>query len=293
MTVQLLDLENFYIHTNGIRLHTVQCGPDDGPVVILLHGFPEFWYGWRKQIEPLSKAGFRLIIPDQRGYNLSEKPPGIEPYRLEHLAADVLGIIEATGLQTVSLVGHDWGGIVAWWIAMHQPERLKNLAILNAPHPYNMKQTLQRDLKQVFRSLYALFFQFPRIPEAWLRNNDWELLIRGMLKNSNPGAFDEEDIDYYRQAWWRKGAITAMLNYYRANFRYPIIFPQKIDIHIPTLVIWGAQDNALIKSLAQASIDLCATGRLEIFEGATHWVQHEEFERVNELLVGFLHVAGE
>jgi epoxide hydrolase 4 len=293
MKALIPDLENVYIHTNGIRLHTAQSGPENGPVVILLHGFPEFWYGWRKQIEPLSKAGFRLIIPDQRGYNLSEKPAGIEPYRLEQLAADILGIIEATGQQTVSLVGHDWGGIVAWWIGIHHPEQLRNLVILNAPHPFTMRKALQRNLRQIFSSLYALFFQIPGFPEAWIKNNDCELLVRGLLKTSNPGAFTDEDLNYYREAWWQAGAMTAMLNWYRANFRYPPAFPLDICINIPTLLIWGAQDMTLIENLAQSSIELCKNGRLEIFENATHWVQHEEYNLINEMLVGFLHVAGQ
>jgi epoxide hydrolase 4 len=293
MTVQIPELEHIYIHTNGIRLHTIQTGPIDGPVSILLHGFPEFWYAWRKQIEPLSRAGFRLIIPDQRGYNLSDKPSGIEAYQLENLATDVMGIIERTGQQKVSLVGHDWGGIVAWWMAMHHPERLRNLAILNAPHPYAMRQALQRNLRQIFSSLYALFFQIPRFPEAWIKNNDCELLVRTLLKTSNPEAFTEEDIEYYREAWWQAGAMTAMLNWYRANFRYPPAFPLDIRIKIPTLIIWGTQHVALIEDLAHDSLGLCATGRLEILADATHWIQHEKHERINEMLVGFLHVAGQ
>jgi epoxide hydrolase 4 len=293
MTVQIPELEHIYIHTNGIRLHTIQTGPIDGPVAILLHGFPEFWYAWRKQIEPLSRAGFRLIIPDQRGYNLSDKPSGIEAYRLENLATDVMGIIAWTGQQTVPLVGHDWGGIVAWWMAMHNPARLRNLAILNAPHPYAMRQALQRNLRQINSSLYALFFQIPRFPEAWIKNNDCGLLVRTLLKTSNPEAFTEEDIEYYREAWWQAGAMTAMLNWYRANFRYPPAFPLDICINIPTLLIWGAQDMALIENLAQSSIELCKNGRLEMFKNATHWVQHEEYNLINEMLVGFLHVAGQ
>jgi len=303
LTELTLDLEHTYIHTNNfltnnirtntIRLHTVQTGPEDGPVVILLHGFPEFWFGWRKQIEPLAKAGFRLIIPDQRGYNLSDKPSGIESYRLEHLAADILGIIELTGQKTVSLVGHDWGGIVAWWVAMHYPNRLRNLSILNAPHPYIMQQTLRQNPRQVLSSLYALFFQIPRLPEAWMRNNNWELLVNSLIKSSRPATFKAEDLEYYRRSWWQEGAMTAMLHWYRANFRYRPIFPQDLHIHIPTLLIWGARDIALIESMAKDSIDLCKNGRLEVFENATHWVQHEEHDRINEMLVGFLHVAGQ
>lgn len=225
MSETIIIFEHTHIESNGIRLHTIQTGPEDGPVVILLHGFPEFWRGWRRQIEPLAKAGFRLIIPDQRGYNLSDKPAGIEAYQLIHTAADVVNVINTTGQQTVSLVGHDWGGIVAWWVAMHHPDRIKNLSVLNSPHPYVMSQTLWHKPIQLIRFLYAFFFQIPRLPEAWMRNNDWELLVKGLLKTSKPGAFGDDDLEYYREAWWQEGAITAMLNWYRAIFRYPPIFP--------------------------------------------------------------------
>ena len=144
--------EHHFIQTNGITLHTVMAGPVDGPVVILLHGFPEFWFGWRRQIPALAGAGFRVWVPDQRGYNLSDKPKGVVAYRLEALGADILGLINATGQERVYLAGHDWGAMVAWWVALNAPERLRRLAILNVPHPYVMRKHLLADPRQRARS---------------------------------------------------------------------------------------------------------------------------------------------
>lgn len=274
--------------TNGLRLHTVQAGPQEGPLVILLHGFPEFWYGWRAQIGPLAAAGFRVLAPDQRGYNLSDKPGYLTAYRVDVLARDVIGLIQAAGREKATLVGHDWGGVVAWWLALHHPDYLERLVILNAPHPSVMAHTLLTSPNQVFRSLYALFFQIPRLPEALLRNNDWELHVRALHNTSRPGTFTPADVEQYRRAWWRKGAITSMLNWYRANFRYRPDLPAHPYVQAPTLILWGARDFALSEQLVRPSADYCLQKRLVVFEGATHWVQHEEAERVNQLLLGFL-----
>jgi epoxide hydrolase 4 len=280
--------ESLYIETNGIRLHTIQAGPETGRGVILLHGFPETWRCWKNQIDRLAQAGYRVLAPDQRGYNLSDKPSGVENYRLEHTSADVLGLMDAMGWGKASLIGHDWGGIVAWWIAMHYPERVEKLIALNAPHPLAYKHMVTRNPAQFLRSQYALFFQIPRLPEALLRNNDWELLVKGMLASSRPGTFTEEDIDAYREAWWQGDAMAAMLNWYRANFYWRPQFPADMRVWVPTMVIWGARDIALVKGLARTSANLCVESRLVIFEGATHWVQHEEPERVADLLISFL-----
>jgi pimeloyl-ACP methyl ester carboxylesterase len=283
-----LPLETAYFRTNGIRIHAKVAGPEDGKCIILLHGFPEFWYGWDKYIRPLAEAGFRVLAPDQRGYNLSDKPQNLEAYRLDETTKDILGLIDALGREKASVVGHDWGGIVAWWLARHYPERIERLAILNAPHPAVMKRTLLLNPAQVLKSSYALFFQLPHLPEAILRNNDWELVVKGLHGSSRAGTFTEADIEQYRQAWWKPGAFTAMLNWYRANFRLPPEIPADGRIHVPTLIIWGARDVALSREMAGLSADLCQDHRLVIFEGASHWVQHEQAARVKALLLGFL-----
>jgi epoxide hydrolase 4 len=282
------DYASSYIHTNGVNLHVIQAGPETGKPVILLHGFPEYWYGWQKQIGPLAEAGLRLIVPDQRGFNLSDKPQEIDQYRMDILARDVIELMDALGLERASLVGHDWGGMIAWVTAALYPERVERMAILNAHYPRMGLRTLLRHPQQILKSSYILFFQIPGLPEAILRNNDWAGLVRTMRRSSQPGTFSEADFEQYRRAWWRKGAITSMLNWYRAFLRRRVDLPSKPRFKMPVLVLWGVKDLALGRELAEASLDLCEDGELVYFEGATHWVQHEEHEAINRYLVGFL-----
>ncbi len=234
----------------------------------------------------MASAGHRILVPDQVGYNLSDKPLDVSAYTLEETGKDILDLINSMGRQRATLIGHDWGGGVAWWLAAHHPEWVERLAILNMPHPEVMQRVLLRNPGQILKSLYAAFFQIPRVPEAILRNNDWEYLVR-TLESAHPGTFSQEDIENYRRAWWQEGAITGMLNWYRANLRYPPDFPPD-KIGVPTLIIWGAQDPALSRELAQESANMCTEARLVIFENATHWIQHEEIEEVNGLLLEFL-----
>ncbi|MGD8605156.1 MAG: alpha/beta fold hydrolase, partial [Anaerolineales bacterium] len=194
-------MDNQSIETNGIRLNVVQDGPDQGPLVILLHGFPEFSYGWRQQIPYLASAGYRVWAPDQRGYNLSDKPKGIAAYNLDELAADVIGLIDASGRDQAFLVGHDWGAAVAWWVAAKYPDRLEKLVILNVPHGAVMQRNLRRNLSQMRKSWYMFFYQLPWLPEALGRRQNWKMLIEALTKTSRPGTFTAEDLDHYRQAW--------------------------------------------------------------------------------------------
>jgi pimeloyl-ACP methyl ester carboxylesterase len=280
-------LEHIFLPTNGIRLHVVQSGSRYGPLVILLHGFPEFWYGWRQQVQPLADAGLRVWLPDQRGYNLSDKPKGIAAYRLDELAKDIVGLIDAAGVDQCFLAGHDWGGAVAWWVALRYPNRLRKLAILNMPHPAVMLQNLMRSPAQLRRSWYVFAFQLPTLAEAILRNKDCDLLVKALLTGSMPGSFTAKDLDNYRQAWWRKGALTGMLNWYRAIVRMPPNMSRDLRIKLPILLLWGAQDAALRREMAQPSLDLCDSGKLVIFENSSHWVQHDAAESVNKHLVEF------
>ncbi|OGO27422.1 MAG: alpha/beta hydrolase [Chloroflexi bacterium RBG_16_54_11] len=282
-----LNMEHLTLPTNGIRLHVVQAGSRYGSPVILLHGFPEFWYGWRKQIKLLAEAGLRVWVPDQRGYNLSDKPLGIAAYNIEELARDVIGLIDAAGVEKCYLAGHDWGAAVAWWVASRYPDRLHKVAILNTPHPAVMMQTLSTNPAQLKKSWYMFFFQIPALPEAILRNNDWDLMVKMLTSTSNPGSFTQADVDQYRHAWWRKGAATSMLNWYRAAVRMPPDLNLDLRIRVPALILWGDQDIALETEMAYASRDLCNQGKLVIFEGAGHWIQHDEAEAVNKHLVDF------
>jgi pimeloyl-ACP methyl ester carboxylesterase len=265
-------------------LNAVTAGPEDGPAVLLLHGFPEFWYGWRKQIDPLAEAGFRVIVPDQRGYNESSKPPEVRDYRMQELTADVLAIANQIGRDRIMLAGHDWGAAVAWNTAMHCPDRIEKLAILNVPHPAVMLRNLRKNPQQMLRSWYILFFQIPRLPELLFSLNGARTLIR----SSRPGTFSPGDIARYREAWAQPGAITAMINWYRALFReMPDLDAVNLRVRVPTRILWGMKDAFLLSAMAAESVKYCDDGELFEFPEATHWVHHEEPERVNRLLIEF------
>ncbi|MGX7705709.1 alpha/beta fold hydrolase [Methylobacterium sp. Gmos1] len=279
------------IPVRGLTLNIAESGPADGPLTILLHGFPETWWSWRHQIGPLAAAGMRVVAPDQRGYGLSSRPDGISAYHLDRLAEDVIGLADALGPDSgqgarFRLVGHDWGGLVAWWVASRYPERLERVAILNAPHPDVFGAYARRHPSQVLRSFYVGLFQIPGLPEALLRAGDCAALRRALTNSSRPGAFSPHDLDLYAAAWRRPGAITAMLNWYRA-LRLPRE-PARGPIRLPVLVLWGERDTALERGLAAESLRLCTQGAARYFPAATHWLQHEEPQAVNDALIGFL-----
>lgn len=207
-------------HINGLRLHVEEAGPEDGPLLILLHGFPGFWWDWRHQIHALAAEGYRVLAPDMRGYNLSDKPRGLDSYCLGPLASDVIALAQSYGHSTFGLVGHDWGGVVAWWTSVRFPQQVERLVILNAPHPDVWRRLIRR-LSQLLRSTYVAFFQLPLLPEAMLRARRFALLRRALRRTSRAGAFTDEDIELYVQAWSQPGALSAMLNYYRALRRRP------------------------------------------------------------------------
>jgi pimeloyl-ACP methyl ester carboxylesterase len=280
------------VTVGDVELHTVLAGPKDGPLVILLHGFPEFWYGWRHQIPFLAAAGYRVWAPDQRGYNLSDKPEDVADYNLDRLAADVVALIDAAGRERTHLVGHDWGAAVAWWVAAKHPERLAGVVAINVPHPVVMRRTVRHSLRQLARSWYIAFFQLPWLPEVMARLGNWRIMTEMLRRWSQPGTFSDADLDHYRAAWSQPGAYTAMLNWYRAMVRHPPDPLARPRISVPTLLIWGARDVALGREMAQPSIDLCEDGQLVFLDDATHWVHHEEPQAVNDLIRAHLTTAG-
>lgn len=282
-----LKFEEDYLETNGIRLHTVLAGQKSGVPVILLHGFPENWRCWIHQIPALVDAGFRVIVPDQRGYNLSDKPKGIRNYRVDELVKDVLGLLDTLEYQKVNLVGHDWGAIVAWYLAYQYPDRLQRLGILNVPHPLVFRRFVTRDFEQMRRSWYAFFFQLPWLPELGMRADNWRGAVRTLRGSGKIHTFTNEDILKYKEAWSRPGAMTAMINWYRA-VRYQTKLPSSMEIKVPTLMMWGVKDVALTYRMARPSIDHCEDGKLIFFPDATHWVQHDAAEEVNHYLIDFL-----
>ena len=280
--------EHAYVAASGAHIHVVQAGPLTGPPVILLHGFPEFWYGWRYQIPYLADTGYRVWAPDQRGYNLSEKPRPIAAYNLDVLAADVVALIRATARERVFLVGHDWGAAVAWWVAVKHPELLARLVILNVPHPIVMARHTRQSLEQIARSWYIFFFQLPRLPELLFRAGGYRFGLKALELSSRPDTFTNDDMEAYRRAWARPGAVTAMINWYRATRQTRTARLPSLRVSTPTLIIWGARDVALSRPLAPKSLAMCDDGHLVFIERATHWVQHDEPARVNELIHSFL-----
>jgi pimeloyl-ACP methyl ester carboxylesterase len=272
---------------NGVRLHYVEAG--SGPLVVLLHGFPEFWYAWRHQIPALAEAGFRVLAPDLRGYNLSDKPTGVPAYRLEALLGDVIGLIHHAGAEQAALVGHDWGGVLAWYLAMHHPDRVEKLVILNAPHPAAYRREMRRWIQRL-KSWYVFFFQIPGLPEQVLEAGDFDVIDRMLCRQPvHPEAFTAEDRRLYKQALARPGALTAALNYYRAlrdpSHRTP---NDNAPIQVPTLLLWGERDSYLSPRLTEGLDAWVPNLRVARFPDVSHWVQNDVPERVNRLLIDFV-----
>ncbi len=284
----LREVQHRYVTTNGVALHVVTAGPQDGPLVILLHGFPEFWYGWRRQIPALAEAGFTVWAPDQRGYNLSDKPRGSNSYNLDTLADDILGLIHAADRERAFVVGHDWGGAVAWWLARVFPERIEKLVILNSPHGSALSKMLRQSRAQRMRSAYMFFFQVPVLPEAILGLADWRPLLWLLGRTSNQGAFSQADLTAYRQAFSRPRAMTSMLQWYRTNLQSRPSRRGRRRVSVPTMLLWGSQDSFFTPELASESLGYCEDARLEWLEGATHWLHLEQPEQVNEEIITFL-----
>jgi pimeloyl-ACP methyl ester carboxylesterase len=283
--VGLPELEDLWFERDGVRLHAVAAGPKDGPLVILLHGFPEFWYSWRKQIGPLAEAGYRVVVPDQRGYNTSSKPPHVADYAIGNLVADVLFIVGRLGREELHLAGHDWGAAVAWATALFAPERVKKLAILNVPHPAVFMKTVRSNPRQMLRSWYMAFFQLPRLPERRFSANNFAEGVRALIASSRPATFTPEDLEQYRKAWSNPGTVTGMINWYRALFRTRPPLPDDVKVHVPTRILWGCKDMFLLPEMAQRSVAYCDAAELTYFADATHWLQHEKPEAVSDALI--------
>jgi pimeloyl-ACP methyl ester carboxylesterase len=283
-------LEHLTFHNGAIRLHAVASGPPDGPLAILLHGFPEFWYSWHQQIEPLASAGFRVIVPDQRGYNLSSKPRGAANYALSHLTSDVLVIAGQLNAEKFFLAGHDWGAAVAWSVALLHPQRVAKLAILNVPHPSVMRRYLASNRRQLRRSWYMFFFQLPFLPEAAFTAFNYRLGVRSLVRSSREGTFSPDDLAQYRSAWSQPHALTSMINWYRAAFRFRTQFPHS-TVHVPTRILWGERDAFLLADMAHDSLRYCDSAELYTFANASHWLQHEEPARVSDLLIDFFRAS--
>jgi epoxide hydrolase 4 len=283
-----IDLHEGHAHVGDVDLHYVEAG--DGPLVVLLHGFPEFWFGWRLQIAPLAAAGFRVVAPDLRGYNLSSRPDGVDAYGVDKLAADIRGLIRELRAESALLVGHDWGGTVAWATAMYHPEVVERLVILNAAHPRKLNEGL-RHPGQLRRLWYFFFFQLPALPDRVVRAGRFRF-FRRYQRDARP-PYTPEETDRYVESWSQPGAPTAIINYYRAAVRQSKQVQADLrPISAPTLIIWGERDRYLGPKLAEPSReDVPGLDSVERLSHASHWVHHDEHERVTELLAGFFATA--
>jgi pimeloyl-ACP methyl ester carboxylesterase len=283
-----IELRHEHVTGDGIDLHVVMAG--GGPPIILLHGFPENWRSWRRQIPVLAAAGFSVLVPDMRGYNLSGRPLEQHAYQSDHLVADVAALVRATGHPRAHIVGHDWGGIIAWTFADKHPELVDRLVILNAPHLKIYAQEV-RHPRQMFKSWYMLFFLLPGLPELALSANNFKA-VRDMfkLRPARKGTFSDKEIEAYIEALSQPGALTAALNYYRANLT--IANMRKIALSTPinaeTLVIWGELDPALGIHLLEGLERVAPRLRVHRIRDSSHWIQNEAPDEVNRIMIDFL-----
>jgi len=292
MKLSELAVTHHFVDLPGLRMHYVEKGV--GPIVVLLHGFPEMWWSWRYQIDALADAGFRVIVPDQRGYGETGKHG---PYDLDTLAGDICHLIESLGAERrVKIVGHDWGGAVAWHLASHRPEHCDRVAVLNCPHPAVMRKALLSNLSwaQLKKSWYMFFFQLPLVPEYFLTRNDAELMPRTLKGASRDRAqWTEDDVRPFRDAILRPGAASGMLGWYRTairdGFSRPFSPPAYPPITTDALLLWGNADPALDFDILVPGTEAYAP-RLQIvpIEGSGHFVQSERPEEVNAELLRFL-----
>lgn len=274
-----------YITTNGVKLHYVTQG--EGRLMLMLHGFPEFWYSWRHQIPEFAK-NYKVVAVDLRGYNDSDKPKEQSAYMMEEFIKDVKGIIRGLGYETCILAGHDWGGAIAWSFAYAHPEMVEKLIILNLPHPAKFAQGFMTP-QQLLKSSYVFFFQLPGLPESLLQWNDYQAIgtaLTGMAVNKS--TFSPADIEAYKNAAAKRGALTAMLNYYRNAFQ-GFFKPQKWGIlEVPTLMIWGEKDTALGKELTYGTEAYVRNFQIHYIPNCSHWVQQEQPQLVNQYMREFL-----
>ena len=280
-----------HAQVGDVRLHYAECGEGER-LVVLLHGFPECWYSWRHQLKALGRR-FRVVAPDMRGYNLSDKPGAVEDYNVSRLVDDVTGLIRHLGHSEAAVVGHDWGAAVAWAVAQHYPDYVWRLAALQVPPPAVWAKNLS--LRQLLRSWYMFFFQLPRVPEWWIRRDDFEGLAKMFRATSRPGTFTDADIEFYKSALKEPGALTAAINYYRANLgrflkRRPGGEISKQErIRVPTLFIFGERDMAILPETATGVADYINAPYTELrLARANHWVQQEYPSEINAPLLNFL-----
>ncbi|HEX8500705.1 MAG TPA: alpha/beta hydrolase [Pyrinomonadaceae bacterium] len=286
------DIRHGYAQVGDVRLHYAECGAGER-LVVLLHGFPECWYSWRRQLPVLGRH-YRVVAPDLRGYNLSDKPARVEDYRVSRLVDDVTGLIRHFGAREAAVVGHDWGAAVAWAVAQHYPDYVWKLASLQVPPPAVWARNFT--LRQLLRSWYMLFFQLPSVPEWWMRRDDFARLGKMLRATSRPGTFSDADVEVYKSALREPGALTAAVNYYRANLRSFFgrgfggrEIKRQERVRVPTLFVYGERDFAIVPETVAGVADYVDAPYTELrLTRSNHWVQQESPGEVNAALLSFL-----
>jgi pimeloyl-ACP methyl ester carboxylesterase len=269
------------VFSGDVRLHCVSAGPEDGPLVLLLHGFPARWATWREILPALGREGYLAVAPDLRGYGESGRPAGLDSYAVQRFVDDVLAILDAYGCERAFIVGHDLGGGIAWMTAMHHPERINRLAILNSVHPVGFERQI-RKWSQIKKSWYVFFFLLPGLPEWWLSRNDCRFVRRSLADDGLSSAVVDDLIEGVRPA----GAMHAAIDSYRASFRdatRKVLVPKKVQL--PTLVVWGDRERHLDAALATPPPDWVSNARVEHVPTGSHWVHHDEPATVTRLLL--------
>lgn len=283
------------VDAGEVHLHVVEARPpeappagpvpDDVPLVVFLHGFPEFWWSWRHQLKAFAEAGFWAVAPDMRGYGESDKPSAVSAYEVERIAADVAGLLGALGREKAFIVGHDWGAVIAWTFAQLYPAMTERLAILNVPHPLQMVRGLRRPA-QLRKSWYIFFFQLGRLAERMVERDDYAYLRRTFRADGVP----DDEAEIFVRAIAKPRVLTSAMNYYRASVRrvFRGRLPQTSRIEMPVLVIWGDGDRYLGKEMAEPPARFVPNARVVHLPGVSHWVQNAAPDKVNELLLGFV-----
>ncbi|GBF79338.1 alpha/beta fold hydrolase [Aphanothece sacrum] len=279
-------MEDGFIFTNGIQLHYKTQG--QGKLMLMLHGFPEFWYSWRYQITEFAQD-YKVVALDLRGYNDSDKPKDLAAYKIDVLVEDIAGVITGLGYDNCILVSHDWGGAIAWNFAYTYPEMIEKFIVMNLPHPAKFSQGL-KTRQQLLKSWYIFWFQIPYLPERSLQANNYQSIANIFQKTAiDKTAFSQKDLDAYKKAAAKPGALTAMLNYYRNIFKCLLKSPKEWQkISLPILMIWGENDTALGKELTYGTEEYCIDFTLKYIPNCSHWVQQEQPKLVNEYMREFL-----
>lgn len=282
-----ITLETQKINVGEVSLNVVFAGPKDGKPVVLLHGYPEFWYAWRGPMAELARAGFRVIVPDQRGFNDSDKPSSAKAYKLNTLAGDIAGLITALGYKKVYLAGHDFGGLVAWWLLILHAEKIEKFVVINKPHPEAIRQG---DASEAKVSWYRTFLRLPWIPGYVARLANWSLLIKNLQKTSLPGTFSPEHIEHFQSAWDNQGAINSMGAWYRANGNFDLEVEKNISV--PGLFVLAPDDAFSTRAMALKSMQYLEHGTLLELEEGTHWLIQEKPQLVGNVLINYFQAPG-